>query len=66
MSESAVLWIIGSQTTVLLFLIALVARAISAHTSACREWQERFLVEHGEILGKQEMVIHRLDRLQKL
>lgn len=57
MSETSILWIIGMQSTVTFAVIGLLARGLIKHTDSCRHWQEKFLVEHGEILGKLEIVL---------
>lgn len=64
MSEAAIFWIIGAQTSLLLVLIGVIARMITIHTTQCQEWQKRFLVEHGELLANQKYASHRLDTLE--
>lgn len=64
MSEAVILWIMAAQTTLLLAVIGLVARALNAHTTQCQEWQKKFLVEHGELRANQVSALKRLDRLE--
>ncbi len=64
MSETVILWIIGTQTTLLLVLQGILARSLSAHMTEWHKWQEKFLVEHGGLIATHKEMMRRLEALE--
>lgn len=65
MSETVLLWIIGGQAALFLTLLGLLAKSLSNHLETFTQWQQSFLVEHGELKAIQAELLRRVELLER-